>query len=71
MFRAPEALKDFDFNKKTFVKVNTSDKAINECLCQKSKRKAISYFFRKLSPTEQNYITENKEMLAIVSALQN
>ena len=71
MFRASEALKDFDLNEETFVKINVSDKAIDGCLCQGLKRKVVSYFFRKLSPAEQNYIIEDKEMLVIVSALQN
>ena len=71
MFRASQALRDYDLKKKTFVKVNASNKAIKECLCQGLKRKAVSYYSRKLSLAEQNYIIEDKKMLAIVLALQN
>ena len=57
--------------KKTFVKVNVSNKAIEECLYQDLKRKIVSYYSRKLSSTEQNYTIGNKEMLVIISILQN
>ena len=71
MFRALQALRDYDSKKKTFVKVDALDKIIKGCLCQSFKRKVISYYSRKLSPIEQNYTIEDKEMLIIISALQN
>ena len=43
MFRVFRAVKDYDLKKKTFMKVNTSDRTIKECLCQDLKRKAVSY----------------------------
>ena len=71
MFRTSQALKDYDSKKETFMKVNASDRAIKECLYQNLKRKVVSYYSRKLSPAEQNYTIENKEMLVIVLTLQN
>ena len=69
MFRTLQTLKDYDSRKETFVKMNALDKTIKECSCQDLKRKAVSYYSRKLSSAEQNYIIEDKEMLAIISAL--
>ena len=71
MFRTSQALKDYDSKKEIFVEINASDRAVKECLCQNLKRKAVSYYFKKLSPTKQNYTIGNKKMLIIVSALQN
>ena len=71
MFRASETLKDYDLKKETFVKMNVSNKTIKECLYQSLKRKFVLYYSRKLSSIEQNYTIENKEMLIIISELQN
>ena len=64
-------MRDYNSKKETFVKINASNRAIKECLCQDLKRKVVSYYSRKLSPIEQNYTIEDKEILAIISALQN
>ena len=34
MFRVSETLKDYDLKEKTFLKINASNRAIEECLCQ-------------------------------------
>ena len=71
MFRASQALRDYDSKKETFVKMNASDRTIEEYLCQNLKRKTVSYYSRKLSSTKQNYTIGDKKMLVIISALQN
>ena len=70
MFRASQTLRDYDSKKDTFVKVDASDRAIKKCLYRNFKRKVVSYYLRKLSPTEQNYTIEDKEMFIIILALQ-
>ena len=51
--------------------MNISDFAIGACLIQKyiGKIYAIIYYSRKMSPVELNYDIYNKELFAIVSAL--
>ena len=71
MFRASQTLKDYDSKKETFVKVKASNRTRKECLYQDFRRKVVSYYSKKLSSIEENYTIENKEILVIISTLQN
>ena len=53
--------------------IDISDFAIEACLIQEHNRKihAIAYYSRKISLVELNYDIYNKELLAIVSALDH
>ena len=63
------------FNPKKPVRIETdaSDLVIGGCLIQQEdgKHHPVAYMSRKLSPVEQNYDVHNKELLAIVAALEN
>ena len=54
------------------VKSNTSDFAVGAILSQKQEDKwcPITYFSQSISQAEYNYTIYNKEMLAIIQALQ-
>lgn len=62
------------FNSELPIQIETdaSDRAIGACLTQErdGKRHPIAYHSRKMSPAEQNYDIHDKELLAIVVALQ-
>jgi len=65
-------LKLFDPKKTIRIETDASDLAIGACLCQEYDKKwqPVAYYSRKLSPAEQNYDIHDKELLAIVAALQ-
>ncbi len=58
---------------KKVLKTNTSDFAVGACLYQikDEQQRLIVYQFRKLSEPEKRYEVHNKELLAIVKALQD
>ncbi len=66
-------LRMFDPNKPIQIETDASDFAIGMCLTQEfnGKRHPIAYHSRKMSPAEQNYDIHDKELLAIVVALQH
>jgi len=55
------------------LKINTSDFAVGACLYQieDGQQRLIAYQFKKLSKPEKRYEVHNKELLAIVKALQD
>ena len=65
-------MKMFDTKKPSRIKSNASDLAIGTYLIQEheGKQHPVAYISRKLSPAEQNYDIYNKELLAIVAALE-
>ena len=62
----------FDTEKPSRIETDASDLAIGACLIQeyKGKQHPVAYILRKLSLAEQNYDIYNKELLAIVAALE-
>ena len=54
------------------VETDASDFAVGACLYQikDDKKQPITYRYRKLSGPEKRYEVHNKELLAIVKALQ-
>ena len=62
----------FDTKKLLRIKSDASDLAIGVYLIQEyeGKQHPVVYILRKLSPAEQNYDIYNKELLAIVAALE-
>ena len=65
-------LKMFDSSRGIQIETDACDLAIGACMTQEfdGKRHPIAYFSRKMSPAEQNYDIHDKELLAIVQALQ-
>ena len=63
----------FRANEPAHVETDASDLAISACLCQEKDGKwhPIAYYSRKMSVVEQNYDIHDKELLAVVYALQN
>ena len=63
----------FDSNKETIVEVDILDIAIDSCISQEEsirKLQPITYYSRKLTRVELNYIVQDKELLAIVEILK-
>ena len=62
----------FDTKKLLRIESDASDLAIGACLTQEheGKQHPVVYMLRKLSPAEQNYDIYDKELLAIVAALE-
>ena len=54
------------------MKIDALNLIIGACLNQESEGKQhfVTYFSRKLSPVEQNYDIHDKELLAIIIALE-
>ena len=63
----------FDPELESIIETDASDLAIGACWTQirDTKRVPIAYYSRKLSPAEQNYDIHDKELLAVVSALEH
>ena len=63
----------FNTEKPSRIETDALDLAIGICLIQEYKGKwhPVVYILRKLSPAEQNYDIYNKELLAIVAALES
>ncbi|CAD0052049.1 unnamed protein product [Aureobasidium pullulans] len=66
-------LRMFDSGKLVHIETDASDRAIGACLMQdhEGKRHPVAYYSRKMTPAEQNYDIHDKELLAIVAALQH
>ena len=62
----------FNSKKSIRMKTNASNLVIEACLNQKSEGKQyfVTYFSRKLSSTKQNYDIHDKELFAIIIALE-
>jgi len=58
---------------KKILKTNTSDFAVGACLYQikNGQQRTIAYWFKKLSKPKKRYKVHDKELLAIVKALQD
>ena len=65
-------LKIFDPKKPSRIETDALDLAIGACWIQEynSRWHPVAYILRKLSLAEQNYDIYNKELLAIVAALE-
>lgn len=65
-------LKMFDPKKPKRIETDSSDLALGACLLQEHEGKwhPVIYLSRKLSPAEQNYDIHDKELLAIIVALE-
>ena len=66
-------LRLFDGTKAVQIETDASDMAIGACLTQEhdGKRHPVAYYSRKMTPAEENYDIHDKELLAIVAALQH
>ena len=63
----------FDLEEHIILKTDISDYAIGTCISQLDKDKklySIAFYLRKIIPAETNYDIYDKELLAIVTALQ-
>jgi RNase H-like domain found in reverse transcriptase len=63
----------FDLKEYIVLEINASDYAIGACISQFGKDKKfhlIAFHLRKIIPAETNYNIHDKELLAIVTALQ-
>ena len=69
----PPVLCTFRANEPARIETDASDLAIGACLCQMKDQKwhPCAYYSRKMSAAEQNYDIHDKELLAVVCALQN
>ena len=69
----PPVLCTFQANEPARIETDASDLAIGACLCQIKDQKwhPVAYYSRKMSAAEQNYNIHDKELLAVVCALQN
>jgi len=65
-------LKMFDPKKLGRIEIDALDLAIDACFSQlhEGMWHPVAYYFRKLSSTKQNYDIHDKELLAIVAALE-
>ena len=66
-FAQESALRIYDSNEETALYTDASNRIIELCITQKEK--SLKYYFRKLTSAEVNYITTDKEMLAIITSL--
>ena len=69
----PPVLCTFRNGEPARIETDASDLAIGACLCQIKDQKwhPVAYYSRKMSGAEQNYDIHDKELLAVVCALQN
>ncbi len=57
-----------DHNKRFNVHTNASDFQLGACIIQEGR--LVAYFSQKLTKSQQNYTTMEKEMLLIVATLE-
>jgi len=66
-------LKIYNPKKPAILEINASDYAIEACLNQpdeEGRLHSVTYYSRKMTPSELNYNIYDKELLAIVAALK-
>jgi hypothetical protein len=69
LLMAANALADYPNHKKRFNKyTDASDFQLGACIIQEGR--LVAYFSRKLTKSQQNYSTIEKEMLSIVATLK-
>jgi hypothetical protein len=69
LLMAADALATYpDHNKRFDVYTEASDFQLGACIIQKGM--PVAYFLRKLTKSQQNYTTTEKEMLSIVATLE-
>ena len=64
---------NFRANKPMKIEMDASDQAVGACLYQQKDGKwhPVAYYSRKMSQAEQNYDIHDKELLAVVNALEH
>lgn len=72
-FTSPPLLKQWDYDKETFIETDCSGRALGGTLSQvdeQGTRCVVAFHSKKLSPPEFNYPIHDKELLAIISSLR-
>ena len=66
-------LLNFRANEPTKIETDALDQAVGTCLYQQKDGKwhPVAYYSRKMSQAEQNYNIHDKELLAVVNALEH
>jgi hypothetical protein len=69
----PPTLITFESGKPLQLKTDASDLALGACITQEQDRQwhPIAYYSRKFSGPEERYNVHDKELLAIISALEH
>ena len=73
-FTEEPILTHYNLDKEVILETDVSDYAIGACISQKDlngKLRPIAYFSKKLSLAKLNYDVYNKELLAIVRAIEH
>ncbi len=66
---AADALTDYvDHNKRFDIHTDASDFQLGACIIQEGR--PVAYFLQKLTKSQQNYTTMEKEMLSIIATLK-